>query len=104
MAEDPHAGIVRQHALGLASRELGAVHDDHLARVDGTSDPDAPTVVDAYPRGSARGVDQSVAQRPGGGRTGTTGHRLGPAVRRPNAAGIEVVAPDHDRRLEFAAR
>ena len=55
--------------------------------------------------GRARGaVQQRVQQRPVGDRVGAVAHRLGLAVRAGDGTGIEMVAADHDRRLQLAAR
>jgi hypothetical protein len=56
-----------------------------------------------HPRGAAAGVDERVQQRPVGDRVRPVEHRFRLAVRRGNRSGVEVVAPDHDRRRELSA-
>jgi hypothetical protein len=97
VAEDARAGIGRQHALeplGHLGRTVG--HNDH-ARVDRVSDPDAAAMVDADPGRAGGHVQQGVQDRPVGDRVGAVLHGFRLAVRRRDGAGVEVVAPDHDR-------
>src|SRR5262249_39368873 len=63
---------------------------------------DATTVVDTHPRGTRRGVDQSVQQGPIGDRVRPIAHAFRLAERTGDAAGIKVIAADHDRRLQLA--
>ena len=54
--------------------------------------------------GSARGgVDQRVEQRPIRDGVGAVAHGFGFAERRSHGAGIQMIAANHDRRLELAA-
>ena len=55
------------------------------------------------PRGAAGDVDQRVEQRPVGHRVRAVAHGLGLALGRGDRAGVEVVAPDDDRRAQLAA-
>ena len=103
VAHHAHARVGRQHALELLRRQVGAVGDAHHARVDRAPDADAAAVVDRDPRRARCGVHQRVEQRPVGDRVGLVGHALGLAVGRRDRARVEVVAADHDRRLELAA-
>ena len=103
VAHDAHAGVGREHALEALRRLVGAVGDDDHAGVDRVADPDAAAVVDADPGRARRHVDERVQDRPVGDRVGAVAHRLGLAVRRGDRAGVEVVAPDHDRRLDAPA-
>ena len=57
-----------------------------------------------HPAGAAGGAEQGVEQRPVGDGVGAVPHRLGLPVGRRHRAGVEVVAPDHDRRLHLARR
>ena len=102
VTHDARAGVGREHALEPLGSLVGAVRDDDHPGVDRVADPDAAAVVDAHP-GRARGdVDERVQDRPVGDRVRAVAHRLGLAVRRGDRAGIEVVAADHDRRLDRA--
>ena len=74
-----------------------------MPRVDRVADPDAAAVVDADPRRARGHVHERVEDRPVGDRVGAVPHRLRLAVRRGDRAGVEVVAPDHHRRLDLAA-
>ena len=49
-----------------------------------------------------RGVEQGVEQRPVGDRVAAVLHALGLAVGRGDAAAVEMVAADDDRRRDFA--
>ena len=102
MPNDAHPRVSREDALEALCRVVGAVGDDDHPRVDRVADPDAAAVVDAHP-GRARGhVHERVQDRPVRDRVGAVAHRLGLAVRRGDRARVEVVAPDHDRRLDAA--
>ena len=70
--------------------------------VDRVADADAAAVVDAHPRRAGGDVQERVEDRPVGDRVGAVAHRLGLAVRRGDRARVEVVAADHDRRLDVA--
>ncbi len=58
------------------------------------------TATHAAPR---RDVEHRVEDRPVRDGVGAVAHRLGLAVRRGDGAGVQVVAPDHDRRRDLAA-
>ena len=81
--------------------EVGAVGDADLTGVDRAADADAAAVVDAHPRGARTRVDEAVQERPVGDRVRPVDHRLGLAVGRGDRARVEVIAADHDRRLQF---
>ena len=98
VAQDARARVGREHPLEPLRRLVGAVGDDDHARVDRVADADAAAVVDADPGRARRDVEQRVQDRPVGDRVGAVAHRLRLAVRRGDRAGVEVVAPDHDRR------
>ncbi|CAN0622259.1 protein of unknown function [Burkholderia multivorans] len=99
-----HAGgrIVEQHAAETFVRISGAVGDDHDARVLRKAHADAAAVVQRHPRCAARGVQQRVEQRPVADRIRAVLHRFGLAVRARDRASVEVIAADHDRRLQLA--
>ncbi len=48
-------------------------------------------------------VEQGIEDRPVGDRVGAVTHGLCLAVRGGDRAGVEVIAADHDRRLDFTA-
>ena len=104
MAHDARRGIVGQDALQPARRRLGAVGDDDHAGVLRITDPDAAAIVDRNPGRTGGAVEKGVQQRPVGNRVRAVAHRLGLAVRARHRAGVEVIAADDDRRLEFARR
>ena len=93
--------LVRRRS-SFSRGEVGAVGDGNLAGVDGPADADAAAVVDGDPGGAGGGVEQGVEQRPVGNRVRPVGHGLGLPVRGGDGAGVEVVAADHDRRLDLA--
>src|SRR5205814_3452536 len=64
---------------------------------------DASAVMNALPGRAGCDVETRVQDRPVGDRVGAVAHRLRLANRRCNRAGVEVVAPDHDRRLDATA-
>jgi hypothetical protein len=61
-------------------------------------------MVEGNPGGAGGTVEQRIEQRPVGDCVGAILHRLGLAVRAGDGTRIEVIAADHDRRPEFAAR
>ena len=67
------------------------------------ADADAAAVVNRNPRCARGGIHERVQERPIRDRVAPVEHALGLAIRRRNRAGVEVIAPDHDRRLHFAA-
>src|SRR5207248_8068173 len=95
--------IVPQHALNALRGRRGAVADDYLARVLRIAHADTAAMVERDPGGAARAVQERIEQRPVGNRIRAVAHRLGLAVRARHRAGIEMVAPDDERRLELAA-
>jgi hypothetical protein len=99
-----HAGgrVVPQHALDALGGGVGAVADDDHAGVLRIAHADAAAVVQADPGGAAGGVEQRVEQRPVADRVAAVLHRLGLAVGAGDRAAVEVVAADHDRRLQLA--
>ncbi len=60
--------------------------------------------MDRDPGRAARDVEHRVEERPVADRVGTVAHRFGLAVRRGDAAAVEMIAADHDRRLQLTAR
>ena len=90
----------RSMRFAAASR---AVADDHHAGVLRVTHADAAAVMQRHPRRAAGGVEQRVQQRPVGDRIGAVQHRFGLAIGRRDAAGVEMVAADDDRRLQLAA-
>src|SRR6185437_9374805 len=104
MAHDSARRVVAQHPSQAHARRGRAVADDHHARVLRVAYADAAAVVDRDPGSAARRAEQRVEERPVGHRVAAVAHRLGLAVRARDGARIEVVAADHDGRLELAAR
>src|SRR5690606_22286600 len=97
MARHANAGIVRQYPLEPLTHLRRAVRDDHLPRVQRLADADTATVMERHPAGTARHVEQRIEYRPVRDRVAAILHRLRLAIRRCDGAGIEMVAPDHDR-------
>ena len=102
VAHDAGARVGGQHALELLRGQRGAVGDAHHSGVDRAPDAHAASVMDGDPGGARGGVDQRVEQRPVGDRVRAVGHRLGLAIGGGHRAGVQVVAPDHDRRRQLA--
>src|SRR5947209_3848243 len=100
----PLATMNNANALQAARRLYRAVGDDHHAGVLRIADTDATAVMERDPGGAARAVEQRVDERPVRDRIGAIAHRFGLAVRACDRAGVEMIAPDHDRRLHLAAR
>ena len=67
------------------------------------ADTDAAAVVNRHPGCAGGRVDERVEQRPIGNRIASVDHPLGLAVGRRYRARVEMVAPDHDGRFDFAA-
>ena len=84
-------------------RLAGAVGDDHHAGVQRVADADAAAVMHRHPGGAGRGVEQRVQDRPVGDRVAAVAHAFGLAVGRGDRSGVEMIAADHDRRLDHAA-
>jgi hypothetical protein len=104
VAGDAQSGVVGQHALQPQAHLRRAVGDDHLPRVQRVADPDTSAVVEGDPRRPAGDVQQRVEDRPVGDRIAAVEHPLGLAEGRGDAAGVEMVAADGDRRRQLAAR
>src|SRR5579871_1172943 len=104
VTHDPARGIVPKHPFEATRRLRGSIGDDHHAGVLRISDADTAAVVQRNPGGPAGTVEQRIEQRPVGYRIRAVAHRLGLAVRARNRAAVEMIAPDHDRRLQLAAR
>ena len=76
--------------------------DDHHAGVLRIAHADAAAVVERHPSRARRGVEQRVEQRPVADGVAAVLHALGLAVGRGDAAAVEMVAADDDRRRDFA--
>src|SRR5271165_6573729 len=66
------------------------------------ADAHAAAMMDANPAGPAGSIDECVEYRPVGDRVAAVAHPFGLAVRRGHAPRVEMIAPDHDGRLQFA--
>ena len=99
-----HAGgrIVPEHALDALGGGVGAVADDHHTRVLGKADAHAAAVVEAHPGGAAGGVEQGVEQWPVRHGVGAVPHGFGFSIGAGHRARVEVIAADHDGRLQLA--
>src|SRR5690606_5365615 len=102
VAHDAGAGVVPQHALDAAVGGFAAVADDHHTGVLRVAHAHAAAVVQADPGRAAGDVEHGVEQRPVADRVAAVAHGLGLAVGTGDAAGIQMVATDHHRRLELA--
>src|SRR6185312_10146281 len=80
---------------------IGAVTDDDYAGVLRISHANSAAVMNRHPRGAARGVEKGIEQRPVRDGVGAVAHRFGLAIRARDGAGVEVIAPDDDRRLQL---
>src|SRR5918995_329727 len=96
VTDDAYGRVVGQDPFEAGRSLSGAVGEDLSPGVDGLADSHAPAVVDRDPARSARGVEESVEDRPVGYGVGSILHRLGLAVGGGDAPGIQVVAPDDD--------
>src|SRR5262245_27076843 len=99
---DADTGVVGEHALEADPHLRRSVGDDDLARVQRVADADAAAVMERDPRRAARAVEHRVEDRPVRDRIGAVLHLLRLAERRRDAAGVEMVAPDDDRRRDVA--
>ena len=86
----------------FSSASLRAVGDDHHAGVQRVADADAAAMVHRHPGGAARRIEQRIQDRPVGNRVAAVAHAFGLAIRRRHRAGVEMIAADHDRRLDAA--
>ena len=104
VARDADAGIVGEHSLDACGHFFCAVGDDDLARVLRVADAHAAAIVNRNPARAAGRIEQSIQQRPIGDGVRAVEHFFRFAIRRGDRAAIEVIAPDHDGRLQFASR
>ncbi len=81
-----------------------AVGHDDLSRVLTVADAHAAAVMETHPRRAAHRIDQRIQDRPIADGIRAVAHRFGFAVRRSDRSRIEMIAPDHDRRGDFAIR
>ncbi len=102
VAHHARAAVVHQHARQALGGRLAAVGHDHHAGVLRVAHAHAAAVVQADPARATGGVEQGVEQGPVAHRVRAVAHALGLAVGAGHRAGVQVVAADHDRRLEFA--
>src|SRR5687768_14738476 len=61
---DADSGIVGEHALESDACVGRAIGDDYLTGMQRVADADASTVVEGYPRGTARDIEQRIENRP----------------------------------------
>ena len=66
------------------------------------TDADAAAIVNRNPGCARRGVDERVKQRPISNGIATVDHSFGFAIGRRDRSGVEMIASDHNRRLDFA--
>src|SRR5262249_50256661 len=104
MTHDAARRVVPQDTFEAARGFLRSVGDDHHAGMLGVADADAAAMVQRPRGGPARTMAQRIEKRPGGPRARAIAHRLGLAVRTSHRAAVEMIAADHDRRLQLAAR
>ncbi len=104
MADDAHARVGGQDSFEPPGSLRCAIRHDHLPGMLAVADADSPAVMERYPCGAADGVDEGVQDRPIADGIRAIQHPFRLAVRRSHRAGIQVVAPDHDRRLDDPLR
>src|SRR5947209_1848863 len=101
VAGDAGSGIVGQHALEAHAHFGGAIGDDYLASMQRVADADATAMMERHPRRAAGDVEHRVEERPVGDGVGAITHSFGLSERRRYAAGIQMIAANHDRRGDF---
>src|SRR5699024_700100 len=101
MAHHAGARIVPEHARDALVGGLGAVADDDQTGVLAVAHADAAAVVEADPGGAAGSVEQRVEDGPVADGVAAVAHGFGFAVGAGDGAGIQVIAADHDRRLQL---
>ena len=102
VANDTHTGIGREDTTEALARVVAAVgHDDHSG-MKTIADAHAAAVMEAYPMGACGGVEQCIEYRPIRDGIAAVAHRFGLAIGRGNAAGVEMIASDDDRRFDLA--
>src|SRR5271157_1715127 len=101
VAGNTETGVVVQYPADPAVRVRGPVRDHDQSGMDRVPDPDATPVMDRYPRGSARDVEESNEDRPVCDRVGPVEHRLGLPEGARDASAVVMVAADGDRRAQL---
>ena len=93
--------LVRRRSSFCAARSVPSATETWPAWMERPMPTPPPWWMETQVAPEAR-VEQGVEQRPVGDRVGAVGHGLGLAVRGGDGAGVEVVAADHDGRLDLA--
>src|SRR4030088_1061608 len=99
---DARSGIVPQYPLDPASSGLCSVTNDDYAGMLGIAHPHAAAMGDGYPARTAGGVEKRIQKRPVGHRVRAIEHGLRFAIRAGYRAGVQVVAPNDNRRAQLA--
>src|SRR5260221_11325312 len=102
MTHDANPRVTGEHTLELFVRIGAAVGDHDHAGMDRIADADAAAVMHRHPGGAARRVQERIQNGPVRDGIAAVAHALGFTVRRRHRAGFEMVAADHDWRLEAA--
>src|SRR6266480_249778 len=103
MPENTSPRIAGENALKTALAFIRSIRDDHHSSVLRETYTDASAVVDRNPRRAGRRVNQRIKQRPVCNRVTAVEHSFSFAIWRCNRARIEMIAPNHNRRFDFAA-
>ncbi len=95
----PGSRIGGEHALQPPAARLGAIGHHHHPGMLRVADADAAAVMNGNPGRARRRIEHRVEQRPIGDGVRPVAHGFGFAIGRRHRTGIQMIAPDHDRRL-----
>ena len=101
MAHHPCSRIIRQHPSQPPVRHFRAIGHAHHPRVNRIPDPNPATMMQTHPARPARRIQHRIQQRPVSNRIRPIHHRLRLAVRRRHRPRIQMIPPNHQRRIYF---
>ncbi len=102
MTHNAHTAVRRKHAFEAFACIVGAVGDHDHARVQTIADAYAAAVMERNPVRTRGCIEKRIEDRPIRDRIAAVLHRFGFAVRRSNAACIEMIAAYNYRCAQFA--
>src|SRR5262249_28806970 len=102
MANNPQARIGCKHAFDALGHHLRTIGHGDLPSMQRVTNAHTATIVNGNPRCPRGCVQHRIQQRPVSNCIAAVSHALGLAEWRSNGAAVEVIAPNHDRRLDLS--